>query len=339
MIDMTGLERLRELAEGLQPDRDLWYLTSTEYDRTREGRGESTVGSTLNETLASIADQIEAEQEERITRRLEDREAAEWVHAHGGLHGLMDVLDRRLMPEGVEWPRFEDGEPVRIGGTAQFGDDVTEVVGVELNHFGYVLHGSINDGMRECVDGDEYGVAVRRPAPKVLDADGVEIRVGEHVWHVETGREYVVVEPSYGKTVVVRLAKYDDAEGEQYTPDQLTHRAPVLAADGKPLREGETVYLQDGESFTVREAMDDGKVYVRELANFIYLRAERLIHECPDSWERLEKDIDDGPCLYFGRKSCMDCPGNGRNGCEGQKAKARDLVLRARALAERGSDE
>lgn len=60
----------------------------------------------------------------------------------------------------------------------------------------------------------------------VLDAGGVPLEAGQTVWHVDTGHEYVVVEPSYGDTVVVRLAKYDDAEGEQYTPDQLTHTKP-----------------------------------------------------------------------------------------------------------------
>ena len=32
-----------------------------------------------------------------------------------GWSDAMAELDRRLMPEGMEWPRFEDGEPVRIG--------------------------------------------------------------------------------------------------------------------------------------------------------------------------------------------------------------------------------
>ena len=34
---------------------------------------------------------------------------------HEAYENLADALDRRLMPEGYEWPRFEDGEPVRIG--------------------------------------------------------------------------------------------------------------------------------------------------------------------------------------------------------------------------------
>lgn len=28
---------------------------------------------------------------------------------------LLDALDRRLVPEDMEWPRFEDGEPLRVG--------------------------------------------------------------------------------------------------------------------------------------------------------------------------------------------------------------------------------
>lgn len=28
---------------------------------------------------------------------------------------LLDEVEKRLMPEGMEWPRFEDGSPVRIG--------------------------------------------------------------------------------------------------------------------------------------------------------------------------------------------------------------------------------
>lgn len=114
----------------------------------------------------------------------------------------------------------------------------------------------------------------------VLAADGRPLREGETVWHVKTGREYVVVEPSYGKTVVVRLAKYDDAEGEQHAPDQLTH-------------------------------------------------------ERPDSWERLEEDAGKEACEYFVHMPC---------GCETSEmldetvekcnaAKARDLVRRAKKLA------
>lgn len=45
---------------------------------------------------------------------IEDREAIEWVREHGGIA----EVEKRLMPEGMEWPRFEDGEPVRVGDEA-----------------------------------------------------------------------------------------------------------------------------------------------------------------------------------------------------------------------------
>ena len=110
--------------------------------------------------------------------------------------------------------------------------------------------------------------------------DGKPLREGETVWHIKTGREYVVVEPSYGKTVVVRLAKYDDAEGEQYAPDQLTH-------------------------------------------------------ERPDSWERLEEDareISHDVSWNLGNWSPSDFKEAGDN----VLARIESLIPRAKALAERG---
>lgn len=74
----------------------------------------------------------------------------------------------------------------------------------------------------------------QRPASKVLDADGVEIRVGDIVYHVKDGSEMTVYGIE-GEWLVVGV-------GGRARHDIVTHRAPVLAADGKPLREGETVW-------------------------------------------------------------------------------------------------
>ena len=247
----------------------------------------------------------------------------------------IDEMRPRIMPEGMEWPRFEDGEPVRCGDEAPFGADGTmTVTGVELTGGGhFIIHGRAGGIDRPCQTGYQYGQRVKRPAPKVLDADGAEIRVGEHVWHVETGREYVVVEPSYGKTVVVRLAKYYDAEGEQYTPDQLTHRAPVLASDGRPLREGETVYhIADGKPCVVREVREGGAVIEpvdgRPCGR---CRADYLTHERPDSWELLEEDVAGASCpdVYCANHH-IDA-----SDASYEWAMARDIVRRAKALAER----
>ena len=336
-------------------------------------------------TLTSIADQISREQADRSdevaeTFRREVSEAYAWVRDHGGLEAVSRMfqdadsrrvelcgalgidLDKgwseamadmrpRLMPEGMEclveaWPRFEDGGPVRIGDTAQFGDDVMEVVGVELNHFGYVLHGSINDGMRECVDGDDYGVAVRRPAPKVFDADGVEIRVGDEVWTLKGARELEVtgLYPEQDSCPVkVKEHKNGAYIFPGVEPSDLTHRAPVLAADGRPLREGETVYRTDSPAaFVIDDIMtrEDGATVVH-LKDGAWHRPQDLTHERPDSWERLEEDAKKPTCDYFGHPVadglCEECPSytdstpQGGRGC--RYAQMADLVRRAKALA------
>lgn len=81
------------------------------------------------------------------------------------------------------WPRFEDGEPVMVGD--RFIDHrvnertVRSVIvnddGVELRTF---------DGT---FDWHETGERVKRPAPKVLDADGMEIKVGDSMYVANNG--------------------------------------------------------------------------------------------------------------------------------------------------------
>ena len=81
------------------------------------------------------------------------------------------------------WPRFEDGKPVMVGD--RFIDHkvnertVRSVIvnndGVELRTF---------DGT---FDWHETGERVKRPAPKVLDADGMEIKVGDSMYVANNG--------------------------------------------------------------------------------------------------------------------------------------------------------
>lgn len=89
--------------------------------------------------------------------------------------GILTERERHILDM---WPRFEDGKPVMVGD--RFIDHkvnertVRSVIvnndGVELRTF---------DGT---FDWHETGERVKRPAPKVLDADGVEIKVGDTVW-------------------------------------------------------------------------------------------------------------------------------------------------------------
>ncbi len=88
---------------------------------------------------------------------------------------------KRVLTEGERrildlWPRFEDGEPVMVGDEVDgLGGEIIEVYIAEdaadiWNNYGNHMDLSL-------------GERVNRPAPKVLDADGVEIKVGDTVRH------------------------------------------------------------------------------------------------------------------------------------------------------------
>lgn len=77
----------------------------------------------------------------------------------------LDALARRLMPEGMEWPRFETGELVRVGDETPFGaDGAMTVTGVELTGGGhFIIHGRAGGIDRPCQTGYQYGQRVKRP--------------------------------------------------------------------------------------------------------------------------------------------------------------------------------
>lgn len=172
---------------------------------------------------------------------IEDCEAIAWVREHGGL----ESVEARLMPEGMSWPVFEDSEPVRIGDVVS---DV-EVRSVVFRDGGILLS--------DCTSVPGWGTwrsykePIKRPAPKVLDADGVEVEVGDDLYSVEGMLKFHVsaIDKKSGRIATEAMFALD----KWADPKMYTHRAPVLAADGEPLREGETVWhKQTGRSATVK---------------------------------------------------------------------------------------
>lgn len=72
---------------------------------------------------------------------------------------VAEAIAAHLMPEGVRWPRFEDGEPVRIGDEAR-GMDCDEFVGaVRIDKAGWTLL----DACAEYIDSGGFGEAAERP--------------------------------------------------------------------------------------------------------------------------------------------------------------------------------
>ena len=370
------MDRLRELADDMAV-QGLWgAILDGKEERWNVRYGD---GMTVNGLLRAIADQIEADQEERVTRRAEDREAAEWVREHGGLEHLKSSLSAfemlaegieidtglvfhdespkercvalrnevksRPMPEGMGWPRFEDGEPVRIGDDFE---DLGQVAGIKFGAGGVTIEGTAGNSDL-FITSDER---VKRPAPKVLDADGVEIRVGDTVYLLpgdwcgkyplfccDAGCELEVLVTRHVDHDVKGVIKCRNKTTEVAwpicypQPSQLTHRAPVLAADGKPLWDGETAYRLDGGSIVQIDMVFDADCVVclkpdtgDELGHF---EARELTHERPDSWERLEEDVANASCpdVYCANHN-IDASDTSY-----EWAMARDLVRRAKALA------
>lgn len=100
------------------------------------------------------------------------------------------------------WPRFEDtGDPVMVGDAYIDGSgDCNIIVAVRICDVCVDLVGE--DGF---LTGFKPGERVKRPAPKVLDADGVLIKVGDTVWH-EDGSELHVIgfgDAQDGETMLV----------------------------------------------------------------------------------------------------------------------------------------
>ena len=336
--DREAIEWVREHG-GIAYVKDAWnvrrnldrQLEKAQAKVERQQRHIEDVQSKLterNERIAELKSMIDVR--ERANQQLNDE---------------LNAMRQRLMPEGMEWPRFEDGEPVRPGDklldkdgewfgavSFVFTCDWWSIRGYQTEGFG-----ELSDKTRRMLEGMAYGTRVKRPASKVFDADGVEIRVGDVLYRKSDGHTVKVVE--------VDEKIFVDADDYVRPGVGYTHRAPVLAADGKPLREGETVWyvpvpdeaiecvvnelpnLNKGEEQVVSTAKD------RNLT--IVCPSSYLTHECPDSWERLKEDAEGirrDIAMYLGDYSQSDFEEPG----DSVQSRVVDLVRRARALAERG---
>ena len=316
-------------------------------DGTKDCRGDLSCEEAVARAVARRVREIVEHDECEVTTMSaydllpeDEREAIAWVRKHGGL----DEVEKRLMPEGMEWPRFEDGEPVRLGEHWEedgFDESVTRIDSIEFADDGVRFENEYNEVF--C----RYGERVKRPP--VLAADGEPLEAGQTVYAKNYG--YVKCTVLAIEWVVDGyLVEVENEGGHKFrqTPDEFTHRAPVLAADGRPLKKGETVYSDSlGEGpFTVREIKPDddpdepehlvwcGETWGESLNYAKKWRIpDQLTHERPDSWERLEHDAEKTVCEYFGANyDCANCPLESARCAEEVK---KDIIRRARKLAER----
>ena len=249
---------------------------------------------------------------------------------------IADRIDaERALPEGMEWPRFEDGGLVRIGDELEFEGKTMLVYLATFDADGWALWCS-HEGIDGRLSGS-FGERVKRPAPKVLDADGAPIEVGDVVYYDGEPHPLTVVGITRdGKDALV------DANGEESCveggrPQDFSHDAPkpVLDADGVPIKVGDTVYCNGGdEPLRVSHITDSIKVIlVGGHASYFTVNPSRLSHERPDSWERIEDDAKLAPRDYLEKR------GMNPEKTERIASMMSDLVRRAKALAKAGEGE
>lgn len=252
---------------------------------------------------------------------------------------IADRIDaERAIPDGVEWPRFEDGEIVNVGDEVEYKGETMRVYLATFDADGWALWCS-----REGIDGrlsGSYGERVKRPAPKVLDADGVEIRKGDVLYSVETGDCVTVGSIELGNPW------FATTDGALKHCAKFTHQRPVLDADGAPIEVGDTVYFVDGDArpLTVERIDANGGepavdlVYAGQILSWHSVNPDKLTHERPDSWEKLEEDARKTACNYApaprnedGLITCDGCPFQKSESCSNEMTI--DLVERAKKLA------
>lgn len=140
---------------------------------------------------------------------------------------VLSEKERRILDM---WPRYEDGAYVWFGDGVRTHNGIAITVEAIEFSLGKVC---VKDGE----DGD-WGTSMyamhplKRPAPKVLDADGVEVHVGDTVYELETGEEYKVERVFSGAPDpdfpdhTIRCNKVADPITHVFKPDQLTHTRP-----------------------------------------------------------------------------------------------------------------
>lgn len=262
-----SVQKLREICEQIEREvADISGYKSAVVAFVEEHGGIEVIKERLLETIPhAVYDRIYRRKNRRI-RELEEE---------------LEDMRGRLMPEGMEWPMFENLEPVRIGDW--FTDKVGKSSTVKSLLF---IDGSVAvESKSNLVTYYSYGERIKRP--EIIAADGKPLEAGQTVWDVNTGDEFEVCE-----------------------------------------------LIQDDVVEVVVEYMNCG------IAVHGRVNPETLTHERPESWERLEEDVS----ALIDRN--LECAGAMQDYVDERGVKCphgilylgvvQDVLRRAKALAERG---
>lgn len=216
------------------------------------------------EKMESLA--LKGEAESQAVKTL--RELAEVGHEEAAsISSMRESIQHRLMPPGYEWPRFDDGGMVEIGGHAEEHGDAIEITHVTVSRTGFVLQGVVQ-GDEDCQARYLYrpGERVKRPKPAPVGADGVPIHDGETVYLVDGDDTPLTVEemPKDGcyQCVVVRLP---NGSKTAFDPPRFTHAKPEPPDSWERLEEdlGDDIAQQQCGPISPEVATDHAREFMR----------------------------------------------------------------------------
>lgn len=177
--------------------------------------------------------------------------------------------------------------------------------------------------------------------------DGEPVKPGDMFWDSDNNRKWTVCKVEFSCTPDSTdfYLYLEGPKGETlraYHTYGLTRTMPVLDRDGVEIKVGDTVYFVKTscplEVAGIHATLRDSHTVscITEAGPTIEHNPLSLTHEPPDSWGRIEADVEKNCCLYFGCEGqaceCEDCPvPDVEWDCDTYKV--RDLVRRAKALA------
>ena len=264
-------------------------------------------------------------------------ENLEWAtSSENSVHAIENGLQRPKTDEELQKMWDASSKPVirDDGEWYASASKAAEAIGAERSSVAKAIRrgGSIYGHTYRYADEEE------RPAPKVLDADGEEIREKCDVWWIceddERGvhAERLRVE-TIGPNGLVECSPYNGGTWVYLEPSELYVNKPVLAADGEPLEVWQTVWdVESGIEYEVVGIHTDEDTPVRVMrTDGSHLakaaKPSTLTHERPESWERIEEDAKNVADLW----ASADI-----NDTMTMGELVSDIVRRCRALAERG---
>lgn len=142
---------------------------------------------------------------------------------------LADEIEKYYIPR----PRFEGGEPVKTGFLP------ASIEWDDAGNAPYIYNGILLDGHGDIeailAVGTDFAVSrhlddgiLKRPEPKVLDAEGVPCKKGETVWRLidSTKWEVTDIHPTEPRIAVRQLDTEKEVVGGWFLAEEYSHREP-----------------------------------------------------------------------------------------------------------------